>query len=92
MAYMIQHLDTIANTARIAVDLAGMSKEDALTRALDSIDDTVHGIVSTRDRRGEWSEERVEEYRELGGVARDVRNGFVSPSIGNVRDYVLGRI
>lgn len=92
MAYQTNHLDTIVRCARLAAKALAISNEAALVEALDSVDDTCFGITSTRDRKGEWTAEQVDEYRELAGVVRDVRNGFVSPSIGNVRDYVMARI
>lgn len=44
------------------------------------------------DRSGEWTTEQVDAHRDSFAVARDVLAGFVSPTIGNVRDYALSQV
>lgn len=92
MAYQTQHLDTIVTCARAVMALAESNNgeaqaEVAVRFALDSIEQTCRDTIG--GKRPSMTTEQVDEYRELAGVVRDVRNGFVSPTVGNVWDYVV---
>lgn len=82
-------LDIIVNCARVAVS-AGMTAEAALAMALTSVSiDCTEALGRTGAYATEMTADRREEWAELDGVVRDIRNGFVSPVVGNVRDYAL---
>lgn len=90
MSYRIDLLETIASCARIAREIGGLNTEAAIDYATAHVSEDCARIIA--GDRPSMTTEQVDEYRWLNGVTRDVRNGFVSPTIGNVRDYVRSMI
>jgi hypothetical protein len=80
----------IARTALVAVELGGMAHEDAVIQAAKI---TLDMAKAARSRTGiyarEMTTETLEEIAFHGSVARDILDGSVRPSVGNVRQAVL---
>lgn len=90
MAYAVEHLDTIARCARIIRNYVVLTPDQAIDQALDTLASDCNDII--KGKRPSMTAEQVDGYRWLAGVINDVRNGFVSPTIGNVRDYVKAEV
>lgn len=90
MAYMTQHLDTIARLATVIRQYIVVTPDQAIDQALDHVEKDCLDII--KGKRPSMTEAQVNEYRDLLGVAKDVRNQFVSPTIGNVRTYVKNEV
>jgi hypothetical protein len=81
----------LATAARVAVELGGLSPDDALTLAARNAVDEAH-LAATRG--GRWAVEsttaQIDAVTFQGSVARDILDGTVSrPSTGNVRAYAF---
>lgn len=88
MSYQTGYLDAIVQHARLALTLGNArTSDEALAFSLGFNEQECTRIIA--GDRPTMTAETVDRYRELAGVVRDVRNGFVSSLIGNVRDYVL---
>lgn len=92
MTTAIQQAATnIANAARIAVDLGGMTPDAALSLAARNEVENSHAATS---RNGHWASETTSEQIDAvafqASVAADILDGSVTrPSTGNVRAYAL---
>lgn len=90
MSYPIEHLQTIATCAKILTERGSMGPVAAMESAAKSCIDASyraikrHGIYASG-----MTSEQADAFSALMGVSTDVLNGFVSPTIGSVRDYVL---
>jgi hypothetical protein len=81
----------LVTAARVAVELGGMSADDALSLAARGAVSEAHAAAT---RGGRWAVESTTEQIDAtlfqGSVARDILDGTVSrPSTGNVRAYAL---
>lgn len=87
-------IEVIARNATIAIELGGLSREDALDLAARK---SVEAARDARTRTGvyahETTSETIEEVRFYGAVARDILDGDIScPSVGNVRQAALDKL
>lgn len=89
--YHIEYLEMVAKTLDFVRGLQPDRTDDEnLTEVLNVHLNTCYAVIKG-DRKGEWTSEDVNQYRNLLGVLRDIQNGFVSPTIGNVRDFVINK-
>lgn len=83
----IPHLRTIAC---IVVLAESMGVEDPMEVALTQCTENARAAMS---RAGAYSRpmtpEEVGEYRDLADTVSDIRSGFVSPTLGNIRDHLV---
>lgn len=91
-SHIQNHVQYLANAARVAVELGGL----APGRALDMVARNAQAEATlARTRGGRWAQESttaaIDEALFAGSVARDILDGAVfRPSTGNVRNYALG--
>ena len=83
----------LALAARVAVDLGGMSPEDAADLVARN---AIKDAAAAAGRTGIWAREATSEQIEAilfqGSVARDAIEGNSRPSVGNVWNALLNAI
>lgn len=85
------YLDSTVRSAQMYCEYKGMAPEEALNEAMAELNDLCEDIIGGT-RKGEWTPAEVDQYREYAGVLADLRNRFVSPTLGNVYDWALAQI
>lgn len=93
-SHIQNHVQYLVNAARIAVELGGLTPEQALDLVARN---ATQNATQARTRGGRWAQETatatIDEALFAGSVARDILDGAIfRPSTGNVRNYALSAL